>query len=295
MIHHELPLSLNLHMMNTRGNFSSSTVNHTLMTDSITYKKAPLIELIVELRWSVSVFTGTPVIAGTDVTFDAWFQALTVKLRELGFHELERLVPHNVMNFAQQPIFRYKKAGAPFPICQFGHGIFTINAGPPSYTKWEEFRPVVEQSIQALLQSKPEKAGINTLAGASLRYIDLFKGDLRAGQSNYDFMKDMLGVSVNIPEALLNYAAGKSGIEPTIALKIPLVEEDNANLIFQLAEGRIGQSMDTDTIMDLTYVTNQEIPAISAAILSRLDNARSMLHEWFRVLTAKLHDKMEPI
>lgn len=108
---------------------------------TITYENAPLIELIVELRWEVSttpVPGAPPFITDKSAVFDQWFNKFSSQLEELGYHNLERLIPHDFPPAAHQPIFRYKKkADSSFPIIQLGHGIFTINAGPPDYISWE--------------------------------------------------------------------------------------------------------------------------------------------------------------
>lgn len=145
------------------------------MESSITYRKAPLVELIVEIRWPVQTIGlagGPPIVTGQSAAFDIWFQRLTERLRAQGFHNLERLVPHDGIVLAQQPIFRYSRDDGMFPVIQLGHGVFTVNAGPPSYQSWRTFRPEVEAAVAALVETRPQEEPPAAFSRVALRYID---------------------------------------------------------------------------------------------------------------------------
>ena len=266
------------------------------MLPSTIYNKAPLVELIVEIRWAVQVIGipgGLPIVGGTSSVFDIWFQRLTGSLREQGFHNLERLVPHDMPVFAHQPVYRYKRSEDVFPIVQFGHGIFTVNAGPPNYKSWKVFRPNVRQALEALIANKPDDLQL-VFSRASLRYIDAFDESLRQGASNYAFIRDDLGVSISLPVGLLDITSDENEISPTLALRLPVAEDENATLAFQLAAGRLGGRTSADTIMDLAYAVDREIPATQDAVLAALDRGYRTIHKWFAKLTEKLHERMEP-
>jgi len=263
--------------------------------ENVTYENAPLVELIVEVRWpvkTIGVPGAPPIVGDTSATFDLWFQQLTVALREEGFQELERLVPHDTPPFAHQPVFRYRQPGERFPIYQFGHGIFTINAGPPNYVSWKSFRPTVKTGLEALIDAKPSE--LQSFTNASLRYIDSFGDELRNGLSNFIFMRDELGVTVSIPQKLLEMAADESEIAPTIALKMPLATDDKATLTFQVAEGRIGSATGSNTIMDMVYAVARPVPMKSDETIQVLDRGYDVVHEWFEKLTEKITDRMKP-
>lgn len=269
--------------------------------DSITYKKAPLAELIVEVRWPVEVLAvpgGHPapaIVSDRSASFDELFGALSVDLRKAGYHELERLVPHDMPPMAYQPVIRFKRQDSKFPLIQLGHGIFTINAGPPDYISWEVFRPTVVEALTFLASHKATENLDRHLNNVSLRYIDVFDEHLRGGKSNFSFMKDVLGVSVKLPSGLFDYTSDPESVSPTIALKMPLKNVDNANLTFQLAAGRIGQSADTHTIMDMTYAASCEPTADADELLEILKSAHDVVHAWFKKITTNLHERMVPV
>ena len=268
------------------------------MEKIVSYKYAPLVELIVQVQWSVQTIGvpgGPPIVTGQSAAFDIWFQRLTGALREQGFHELERLVPHDMVAMAGKPLYRYHRTDAPFPIVQFGHGIFTVNAGPPSYHSWKTFRPNVKQAIDALVGSKPDELKLDNFSRASLRYIDAFDEKLRGGASNFTFIRDDLGVSIGLPDGLLELSPDLDQISPSLALRLPVKSDESATLAFQLAAARLGNRPTTDTIMDLTYTVDRPIARTSDAALEVLQNAYESIHGWFEQLTSTLRDRMEPL
>jgi uncharacterized protein (TIGR04255 family) len=264
------------------------------VTNTITYKNAPLVELIVEVRWSVQTQSqggGIAIVADRSTSF----QNLSNDLRGAGYHELERLIPHEMPAMAYHPVFRFKQQNKEYPIVHLGHGIFTVNAGPPDYISWKNFRPEVEKTLEILALHKKNEEPSNLFNAVRLRYIDVFKNDLRRDLSNFNFIKDVMGVHICLPEGLLDFAANEESISPTIALKIPIKDATNANLTFQLAAGRLAQSVNTDTIMDMTYAVNCEPTADTIVLLQHLDEAHDVINWWFTRLTTKLHDRMDPV
>lgn len=267
------------------------------MEPSVTYNKAPLVELIVEIRWGVQtagIAGGPAIVIGQSALFDLWSQQLGHALRSQGYHNLERLIPHGMVLLANQPLFRYSQEGERFPIVQLGHGIFTVNAGPPTYRCWASFRPQVEQAVKALVENKPGGSEPATFSRIALRYIDLFDTNLRGGAANYPFMRDELGVGFSLPDGLIEFAADPNRINPTLALNLPISDENNANLTFQIAAARLGDRSSVDTIMDMTYAIDGDLPLQTDAALESLDKGYAVIHDWFEKLTVKVRDRMEP-
>jgi uncharacterized protein (TIGR04255 family) len=267
------------------------------MEKPVTYNKAPLVELIVQVQWPVQILNlpgGPPIVTGQSAAFDIWFQRLTGAMRDQGFHELERLIPHDMPVFAGKPLYRYRRADEPFPIVQFGHGIFTVNAGPPNYRSWKMFQLYVHDALTALIETKPDDLPLDGFSRASLRYIDAFDDQLRAGSSNYAFVRDDLGIQIGLPDGLLDLSPDTDLISPTLALRMPVASDENATLAFQLAAGRLGNRQATETIMDLTYTVDRTIELKPDAVLHVLQTAYDAIHQWFEKLTVNLRERMEP-
>lgn len=267
------------------------------LSDYVTYAKAPLLELIVELRWmapAIGMPPGAPqFISSKSPIFDKWNNRLSVSLEDMGYQHLERLLPHDFPPALHQPIFRFKrKSKIQFPLVQFGHGIFTINAGPPDYIDWKSFRPDVEAGISALLASRPVDSGINELTAVSIRYIDAFRENLREGASNYAFMKNNLQASINLPEYVLNLAANEDDILPTIALRFPLKDRANTLINLQVAAGKVNN--EPATVMEMNSITHGKIATEVATVLDVLDESQKILHETFEAMTHQIQDRMQP-
>ena len=265
------------------------------MEQTVTYNKAPLVELIVEVQWQVQTIGvpgGPPIVGGQSAAFDIWSQQLGSALRAHGYHNLERLVPHDMFLLAHQPLYRYSREGERFPIVQIGHGIFTVNAGPPSYQSWKAFLPQVTEALEALVSTRPAAVGPETFSRVGLRYIDRFGEELRGGVSNYAFIRDDLGISFGMPDGLLGLATDPNRISPTLALQLPC--DDNATLVFQIAAGRLGNLSTTDTIMDMAYAVDAPIPVTVGDVLAALDKGYAVIHGWFQTLTLNIRERMQP-
>lgn len=261
----------------------------------ITYANAPLLELIVEVRWAVAGVPpgGPPIVNSKSPVFDKWNNRLSVALEDLGYHHLERLIPHDFPPTVQQPIFRFRrKSGVNFPLVQFGHGIFTINAGPPNYIDWKSFRPDVDAGISALLKSKPDDSEVKHFDALSIRYIDGFLEVHRDGKSNYAFMKNDLQASINLPEYVLDLAANEDDILPTIALRFPVKDRPNTVMNLQVAAGKVNE--EPATIMEMNSITRDEIEVELDSVLSILDESQITLHKTFEAMTHQIHNRMQP-
>lgn len=268
------------------------------MESTLSYNKAPLVELIVEIRWpvdTVGIQGGPGFVSGLSPAFDIWFQQLTSALRELGFHNLERLVPHHMPVLAHQALYRFKRIDDHYPVVQFGHGIFTVNVGPPHYESWKVFRPYAEKVIAALVANKPVELELTEFSRASLRYIDAFDADLRNQTANFAFIRDDLGISIGLPSGLLDTALSEDQISPTLSLSMPVADEDHASLAFQVAAGRLRGRQAAETIMDIAYTVDRGIPVSAEGVLSVLDTAYTTIHHWFLTLTSTFQQRMEPV
>ena len=263
---------------------------------AVTYERAPLVELIVELRWAVAAMgppDGPQVPVGASTTFDRWFEALASRLRGQEYRYLERLVPHEMPPMVGQPIFRFRREDERFPGVQLGHGIFTVNAGPPSYQSWEAFQPVLRAALEAFVETRPAD-GPNELASASLRYIDRFDEELRAGAPCFRFIVEDLGIEIPMPDHLKQVCADPATVLPNVGLRFP-VRDARATLTVQIAAGRFGPAGPWDTAVAATYTAEGPIPFEPDAVLGTLGSGYNILHAWFESLIRKIRDRLKPV
>lgn len=264
---------------------------------SIQYNDPPLVELIAELRWGPSLPSAqTNKLPPVPITLpraqdDEVFMNFGMLMAQEGYGRLERLLP------AGMPLpphfvtcrFRPTDANQQSPLFQIGKGIFTANAMPPNYGSWKSFCPIVKNGIEMLIDAH-KRAGepppeINQ---ALVRYIDVFNDRLTSGRSVSDFMSEVLGVQVTLPMAITNLA--KIKIEPLIQFTVPV---EHGLLSMTLGGGT--QGADVLPLLDTSLLIQRPIGSDIDQAIQALSDARGVIHNLFRALTAPIHETMRPI
>ncbi|MGO4001470.1 TIGR04255 family protein [Pseudomonas fluorescens] len=258
------------------------------------FDSSPLIELIAEVRWSVNAAMdpGAPFFQGPNAqSSEEFFSRLQAELSSVGYGASERLSPPGFPLMKQIPALRYKNSGSQASsldhsastLFQAGAGLFTINAVQP-YKSWEQFRPVVQKGLEALIAANPPASGGFDLA---LRYIDAFKEHLTGGKPLKEFLAEVMGIQVQIPEALTALSKDGSAIIPMLQMVIPL---EFGSLQIQIAEGELqGEPvflMENAVTIAASHAANVE------QMLAALDEARAVVHKSFVDLTRPIHAAM---
>lgn len=258
------------------------------------FENPPLVELIAEVRWAVDagLAPGAPFFQGPNSqTSEDFLNRLLAELALAGYGVSERLIPPGFPLMNQAPAVRYKKSAhqasaldeTASTLFQAGAGLFTVNAVPP-YKSWNQFRPVVALGIEALLKSAPPKTGGFSLA---LRYIDAFKSELTQGRSHKDFLQEIMGIKVTIPPALEGLSVDGSTVVPMLQTVIPL---KFGTLQIQFAEGQL-QGESVFLMENIVTIAGEQDDHLDA-MLSALDEARSVVHQSFVELTRPIHEQM---
>lgn len=259
------------------------------------YDKFPLLELIAQVQWQVSHNNLTP-------DFDLWFARLTTELSSIGYDLVERLSPVGAPSMPHQPLFRFRKSkniNEVFPMVQFGPGIFSVHAGPPSYSAWDNFRPTVSDAINCLIKSGDVES-TNKFIQISLRYIDLFDKDWRGNKSSYKFIRDDLDIGLKLPFDFESYSQSIDTIKPSFSINFPLKGDPKSQMVFSVVTGSAGppniggetpKTLD-DSIMDLSCVTSGPVERNISEVLSVLDNSHDVLHDWFTKIIKKIEPTM---
>lgn len=139
--------------------------------------KAPLQEVIFELRWELQVDenTNNMMDKGFDLALGAFGRIVKDK-----FPDVIRKVPTDmpVQLLLHQPVFQFWSLSKSWPVIQLGPGIMTVNETDKKYDWDEGYFPLVKNAIDWLHEAYDSK--INFIE-ASLKYIDNVKID------NYEF------------------------------------------------------------------------------------------------------------
>ncbi len=164
--------------------------------------KAPLVEVIFELRWGKQI----PMEHGVSVDFDPAEQAfLPGEFKRIaeqkGFREVEALAKPHQMMMPYQAAHRFRKSKDTWPCLQIGMGILTVNQVNEGY-EWESFRKSAQLGLTMLEQAHPH--GLKELPGKALvlRYLDGFL--LPEGEQSFvKFMSENLAIRLQFPDSLL--------------------------------------------------------------------------------------------
>jgi len=270
------------------------------------FANPPLVELVAELRWtdpSVQPFTlpaGFPADFPFPILdpegFERQLSILHSAMASIGYGASERLVPAGFPLPGDAPIVRYRYSGAdaeqsgrehlPSTLFQIGRNIFTANAVQP-YKSWDEFRSIVERGIKVLLNSHKEKSYKYSL---QLRYIDLFTPEFTDQKSHLQFISDVLGFNIGVPDALAKHARHPGIDVPALQVTIPL---DFGSLRIQMAEGKMANK--SGFIFESVLVIDQQADADVEQIMKSFSRGRDVIHEVFVSITSKISERMMPI
>lgn len=268
-----------------------------------TLSKSPIVEIVAELRWGQQPDTtiqlqqsaaGVPVplIAMNSSKLDEFFMRFGGEVYQQGFQRAERMVPSGFPLMLFQPVYRYRKSSETdgSVLYQAGPGLFSANAIPP-YRSWNEFSPVVQSGIEALLRARDSTELNAPFTSVSLRYIDAFGPDLTEGHDIESFLRDVLGIFVSMPAGLSKLITHGQKVKPLIQLALPLANNMNMNL-------GVGMGMvnnEVAIIMDTTVSTSEVISADITSVMTTLHAARAVIHELFFNLTAPIQHLMQPL
>lgn len=266
---------------------------------STVFNKAPLVELIAELRWlpAGAISAPAPQQAGTmqlmftnDAKVEEFFKQLGGELYQWGFQRSERLIPAGFPIIFGQPAIRYRSDDAvkKSVLYQAGSSVFSVHGIPP-YRSWEDFVPQVKKGTEALLKTRAEAVRQAPFAQASLRYLDFFGEELLGGRTMEAFISEVLGFRTTPPEALIQIAAPKEVRSVFLRFVVPVeigtltvsVGDGNAN-------NRLGVALDT------TITTSAPIEANEDAIMDLFNSAHSIISKTFLTFTRPIEQLMEP-
>lgn len=263
------------------------------------FANPPLIELIAELRWIPGAIALPPVpVPGAMVQLpilpDHVEQTLGSFINQIaaqGFGMSERIIPGSFPLVPFSVVYRVRKRGPEDKkfLYQIGPGIFSANALPP-YRDWETFKPIVQQGVQALLESR-HAAERGDFTVVSLRYLDLFSDEFSGGKPSFAFLNEILGIKIALPEGLVEQAGDMSAARSGLQLSMPLRTGHKMNLNIQdgTAAGKSGILMVTEVMSAEPIAANLE------AVMGTLEDAHSSIRTTFLSLTERINDKMQPV
>ena len=225
-------------------------------------------------------------------THEEFFMRFGSRVGALGYEQVERIVPPGFPSLPFQAIYRFRKKAPEqgTTLYQVGTGVFSANITPP-YHSWQQFRPVVEEGVRILLETRNPAEKELSFASASLRYIDAFEKQFTKGRSAAVFIRDVLGFKLQLPAAVCDEVAPSAEIRPSIQLQIPL--KSGQQMSFALGEGSV--SGEEAIVMDLTVSSEGSISPNISDTMKIFHSAHDVCHRVFVGTTRKLSHIMQLI
>jgi uncharacterized protein (TIGR04255 family) len=267
----------------------------------ISFKKAPLVELVAELRW---VPFGAPPptgggfqigMGGSLSSHEEFYARFGSRVQTFGFAASERLMPPGFPATPYQVVYRFKRLNETKELLQVGPGVFSANALRP-YQSWLAFRPSVAQGIDALLASRANDEADTPFVTVALRYIDAFTSDLTGSLTPAQLIRDVFGIKVVMPDAISQQAGQNS--DPVAAMRLAFATAKGQSVAMSVGEGVVadGKAVVVDTTVTAGAVDADAKPIepSAKALMAALDEAREVQHSMFVKLTERIHDRMEP-
>lgn len=263
-----------------------------------TFRNAPLVEIVAELRWQVPQLEGVDASGNqvqlpftrADNATTAFFHRVTGAVEKLGFNRLEQLSPLGMPVLLPQMTYRYRRADEHPVLMQVGPGLFSVNALPP-YKSWAEFRPWLAKGIGVLLEAFGEDVtGNRPVLAAGLRYIDAFRKDLSGGRDAMAFATDVLGFRLELPAVLAAHAVDRMAIRAALQVTVPVAGMQAA---ITLSDGQLAE--EPAVLMNTEIGVDGQLAPDKERILEAFDSARNMAHETFVGMTASIRDALQPL
>jgi uncharacterized protein (TIGR04255 family) len=273
--------------------FTRDEIRLDRMND-ISFEKAPVIELIAELRWNPPGTTNT---GGGLLSFtlggggEEFFQHFGNQVAKHGFTKAERVTPAGFPVLWHQVVWRFRNPDDASALIQVGLGLFSANALQP-YKRWSVFRPTVELGLRALLATRPTQELHQPLSGVSLRYINAFTGDLLKEHLPSSFIRDVLGFKLTLPDNFARITDPDRPLSTSMNISIP-IRNTSKTMSISIGDGQI--NAEPAALFNIAVAETDEIPSTPTQIMAALDASRNIIHEKFIELTIPLTNVMKPI
>jgi uncharacterized protein (TIGR04255 family) len=163
--------------------------------------KAPLAEVVFELRWTLQKGPDNQAILHSDPGIMPLLDAFTSHMKKAKFGFF-RDMSHPLQTGPYGVVRRYfRDSESPYPIMQVGIGIFATNAS--SQYDYPNFREQVLSGIAALLNSYPKMDFFPLRPDhLELRYVDVFDQNVMEGVGFFNFLNSETAFKVGLPPML---------------------------------------------------------------------------------------------
>jgi uncharacterized protein (TIGR04255 family) len=260
------------------------------------FEKPPLIELIAEFRWFPINVLGEEITQPTafvqaSPNAETLYEDFRLALAANGYKLSERLIPQSFPHPIYQPVFKYSSDDktSSHVVYQAGPGILSVHALPP-YENWDAFKPVISIGLDALIATRPAVQKNRVFTSVSLRYIDAFNAELRAGRSERKFLSEVLGLNVGLPPVFSEQIVDVDDIAIAMQLKCRI----KSGLDLTLSVGpNVDQGDPNRIVMDTMVSSPKHVDCDREAVIEVLERAHTSIRALFVGMTKPIHDLMK--
>jgi uncharacterized protein (TIGR04255 family) len=228
--------------------------------------KAPLIEIILELRWNIT--------NKTDLSKIQYLHGDIYSELKEKYPYRESVVPPGLPMdiLINQPFHRYRSAANDYPLFQVGPGILTLNTIDTKYY-WDNFSDCAEELLKSFLKVFPFDIGEKFTP--SILYLDFFPFDFdKADVYNYLNQK----FKINFGQSFI-----KNENPPT---------DVNLGFYYTISDGDLsitfqkGQNNSRNGIILQTRINGVPLEPEVEKIQSWYENSHNTISDLFKKLTA---------
>jgi uncharacterized protein (TIGR04255 family) len=199
--------------------------------------KAPLAEVVFELRWALQAAPPDVPILQPDPGLIPLLDRFTKEVKKIGFGSI-RDMSHPLQTGTYGVVRRFYKANdRPFPIMQIGPGIFATNES--SEYAWKPFKKQAKQGMRALLRSYPKLDFFSLkLIHIELRYIDAFPASLVGNAALFPFLEKQTTLRIGLPEMLTDKKIFEPDVMGRFHYRAKLKGRKQSELTLDLGSGK---------------------------------------------------------
>ncbi|QHD04233.1 TIGR04255 family protein [Pseudomonas sp. R76] len=265
---------------------------------AINFENAPLIEVIVELRWGAALPFPPQGLSNApthlfNVNLEAsqheeFFMNFGAECGSRGLQRAERIVPQGFPVIPGQVVYRFRSNDRSLQnLLQVGPGVFTVNGLPP-YKGWPSFEAFMGRGIDALLASRPLNETENDFSSVNIRFINGFGKDYFEDTSRLAFLKS-LGFIVQVPKEL--EAVSQEDNSTFFNMNYITNLKGGAKLQVTVAEG-VKEGVPIQVVELGT--THESVRPTKKDLLEIINISHDLIEKIFMDMTAPIHSKMKP-
>ncbi len=199
--------------------------------------KAPLVEVVFELRWELLGSLSAQVPIRTDPGLEPLLKDFTQKIGKIGFGHAKEIVPapfagpHGIVRRF------YREPSAPFPLMQVGPGIFASNES--AQYEFKAFKKQVLNGVRVLIESYPKMSPYPLKPiQLELRYIDVFYPSIPEVVSFDTFIDKCTNMKLEFPEFVKTSKIFTGEIEARLAFNRQVKGKKNTRLVVDFGSGK---------------------------------------------------------